>query len=361
PYWQRAFGGSNSAVGRTIHLNGQPFTIVGVAEPGFTGLTPGRRWDLWLPIAARPIVMPRWTPRDDDSGSWWLVIVGRPMPGVSTKQLQAAVSLLFADETLHDEKPLFASTDASGIDVVPAQQGLAGGRKNFLKPLYVLMMTVALVLLITCANIGGLLLARAAGRTREMALRLTLGARRGRLVAQLLVESLSLSLLGGGLGLVVAHWGAQGLLLMSTRDEIGSPPFTPHLDLRVLAFTAAVTVLTGVIFGLVPALRSLRVDLTPALKAGNGASDSGVPRSKWYGMGNTLVFAQVSLAIIALISAGLLARTLGKLKSVDLGFDAENLLVFGLDPALAGYKGPQIDALNRDLQQQIAALPGVTA
>jgi predicted permease len=359
-YWQNAFGGSPDAVGRTVRLNGQPFNIVGVAEPRFSGLTPGKKFDLWLPLAIRPRLEPRWTPAEDDAGSWWVVIVARLKPGVPAKQAEAASTLLYADETLHEEKPLFQADAAAGIDLVPAQEGLSGGRNRILQPLYLLMMAVALVLLIACANIAGLLLARAAARSKEIAIRLTLGARRGRLISQLLVESLLLSLMGGALGLFLARWGARGLLLMASQGEEGMPAFTPHLDGRVLAFTAVVAIVTGVIFGLVPALRSLRVDLTPALKAGSGASDSG-SRAKWYGLGNTLVVAQVSLAIVALVTAGLVVRTLANLKSAELGFDASNLLVFGLNPTLAGYKGPQVDALNRDLQEQFAALPGVNS
>jgi macrolide transport system ATP-binding/permease protein len=356
-YWKSAFGGSPDAVGRTIRLNGLPFIIIGIAEPGFTGLTPGRQNDLWLPLSARARLSQRWTPKEDDGGSWWLVVVGRPKPGISAKQAEAALSLLFRNETLHEQKPLFTAADAPGVNLLPAQQGLDGGRTRVLQPLYVLMLAVALVLLIACANIAGLLLARAAGRSREIAVRLVLGAKRARLVSQLLVESLLLSVMGGALGLVLALWSARGLMVLANNNA----SFTPHLDWRVLAFTAATAILTGLFFGLIPAFRSLRIDLTPALKAGAGTSAATASGTKWYSLGNFLVVAQVSLAVVALVTAGLLVRTLSNLKNVNLGFDTRNVLVFGLDPALAGYKGPQIDALNRDLQEQFAALPGVTS
>ena len=358
-YWQSAFGGSPDAVGRVVRLNGASFTIVGVAEKSFTGLSPGSRIDLWLPLSANRLVVPRWTPDDESGGMWWLVVVGHLKDGVSAGQAQSALSLLFQNLTEHGEKPYFQEADAPSIAVLPAQQGLEGGRGSILQPLYLLMMAVGLVLLIACANIAGLLLARSAARSKEIAVRLTLGARRSRLVSQLLVESLILSTIGGAFGLLVAHWGARGLWLLADRDGSGPPPFNPQLDWRVLTFTAAIAVLTGIIFGLVPALRSLRVDLTPALKA--GATDAGSPRAKWYGAGNSLVVAQVSLAIVALVTAGLLVRTLRNLKSVDLGFDSDHLLVFALDPSLAGYKGAQVDALYRDLQEQVAALPGVNS
>jgi predicted permease len=358
-YWQTAFGGSAEAVGKTVRLNGQPFTIVGVAEANFTGLTPGHRVDLWMPLSTSRLVTPRWTPEDESGKLWWLVIVGRLKDGVTVQQAHSALTLLFRNLTEHAEKPYFTEADAPNIEVLPAQQGLVGGTKDILQPLYLMMMAVALVLLIACANIAGLLLARSAARTREIAVRLTLGARRGRLISQLLVESLLLSTLGGALGVVVAHWGAQALWSLANRDGSGPPPFNPHLDWRVLVFTAAIAIVTGVLFGLAPALRSLRVDLTPALKTGSGSSDAGAPRAKWYGMGNTLVVAQVSLAIVALVTAGLLVRTLRNLKNADLGFESDHLLVFSMHPILAGYKPAQIDSLNRDLQRQIAALPGI--
>jgi predicted permease len=361
-YWQSAFGGTRDAVGRTVRLNGQPFSIVGVTEPGFTALSLGNRAELLMPLAAVRLVTPRWTPQEEDAHFWWLVVVGRLKSGVSARQVQAALTLLFQNDTERGDKPYFKDADAPRVEVMPAQQGLVGNSRQFLQPLYLLMMTVALVLLIACANIAGLLLARAAARCKEIAVRLTLGARRGRLVSQLLVESLVLSAMGGALGLVLAHWGAQGLLLLADRNGGNDPPpFTPHLDGRVLAFTAAIALLTGVIFGLVPALRSLRVDLTPALKAGSSASDAGSPRTRWFGMGNTLVVAQVSLAIVALVAAGLLLRTLRNLRSVKLGFASDHLLVFALNPSLAGYKGTQVDALYRDLQEQFTALPGVNS
>jgi predicted permease len=356
-YWQSSFGGSPGAIGRTIKLNGLPFTIVGVAEQSFSGLTPGSKFDLWLPLSTRPTFDPRWTPDQDDSGSWWLVAVARLKPGVSARQAQAELSLLFADETMHEQKRIFQSADFPAIDVLPAQEGLEGGRHSVLEPLYILMMAVALVLLIACANIAGLLLARAASRTREIAVRLTLGARRGRLVSQLLVESLLLSGLGSVLGLFLAHWGAHGLLLLGASRLA----FAPQLDARVLAFTATAAILTGLMFGLVPALRSLRVDLTPALKAGSCASDARAGRAHWYNMGNSLAVAQVALAVVALVTAGLLVRTLSNLRRVDVGFDTRNILTFGVDPSLAGYKGAQIGPLYRDLQDQFAALPGVAS
>jgi predicted permease len=357
-YWQTAFGSSREVVGRTVRLNAFPFTIVGVAEPRFTGLTPGQRVDLWLPLHSRQRLDIGWAPDEDNANSWWLVVVGRLKPGVTAKQAQSELSLLYADETMHEQKALFQPGDNPGITLVAAQDGLVGHNQEMLGTLYLLMMAVGLVLMIACANITGLLLARAARRSREMAVRLALGARRTRLVSQFLVESLLLSSTGGILALLIGHWGARTLLVMAEKGMGTEFLFIPRLDLRVLGFTAAVAVLTGAIAGVVPALRSLKVDLTPALKTVSGVSDA--RRTRWYGVRNVLVVAQVSLAIVALVVAGLLVRTLRNLRASELGFDPHNMLVFGLNPRLAGYKGAQIPGVYRDLQEQIAALPGVT-
>lgn len=357
-YWQSAFGGSRDAVGRTIRLDGVPFTIAGVAEKDFDGLVPGNRPDLYLPLSARPRLTPRWTPDQQDGGAWWLAFVARLKPGVPREQAEAALTLLFRNQTEHGSKPIFQAADEPKIALLPAQQALDGERSTTMEPLWVLMMAVGLVLLIACANIGGLLLSRATARTREIAVRLTLGARRRRLVSQLLMESLLLSVLGGGLALVIGRWGSR--LLITFAGSVDKPlTFTPHLDGRVLAFTFGVSILTALLFGLAPIVRSLRVDLTPALKSGSSALEGFSGRRRWYTMGNVLVMAQITLALVALASAGLLVRTLRNLKGVDLGFDANNVLVFSLNPSLAGYKPTEVEGLYRDLQERFAALPGV--
>ena len=356
-YWQSTFGGSSSAVGRTVRINNQPFTIVGVAEKDFEGFVPGSRPQIWLPLAARARLVQGWTPEFEGTGAWWLAIVGRIRPGIPATQAQAALNLLFRNETENGGKPLFKPADDPWIELAPAQQAL-GQRAQAAQPLFVLMAAVALVLLIACANIGGLLLARAASRTREIAVRLTLGAKRSRLISQLLMESLMLSLAGGALGILIGRWGSRAWLVLSHAPK--SRWFTAQLDGRVLAFTFAVSVGTAILFGMAPILRSLRVDLTPALKSGSAGMDS-QSRHRWFSMGNALVVAQVMLAIIAMVSAGLLVRTLRNLKNVELGFDPTNVLVFAMNPGQAGYKATQLDGLYRDLQERFAGLPGVQA
>jgi predicted permease len=359
-YWQRDFGSSADVVGRTVKLNGLLFTIVGIAEQGFEGLAPGNPVDLWLPFSVRARLTQRWTPDQEGAGAWWIAIVGRLKPELPRAQAQAAMDLLFRNETMHGDKPLFQAADEARLELAPVQRGLDGGKQQALQPLEVLMMAVGLVLLIACANVGGLLLARATARTREIAVRLTLGARRARLVSQLMVESLMLAFAGGALGLLVGRWGAR-LLLVLTNNGASGPPFSPQLDGRVLAFTFGLSLLTAVLFGLAPVLLSLRVDLAPALKSGSDVLERPSQQRRWYSMGSLLVVAQVALAIITLVSAGLLVRTLRNLKSVDLGFDPNNVLVFSINPALAGYKDSQLSGLYSELQENFAALPGVKA
>jgi predicted permease len=361
-YWKTEFGGSTAAVGRTIRLNNFPFTIIGVADPRFDSLAPGQIEDAWVPLSAmsqlesNPFMIDRAT----DVYNWWLIIIGRLKPGVARMQAQAEVSTLFRNDMLHGAKPLSKPEDAPLVEALPAESALAGEKLAISTELYVLMMAVGIVLLIACANVAGLLLSRTAVRQKEMAVRLALGAGRGRIIRQLLTESVFLSLIGGALGILFAVWGTRAIVALFTAGSDEPFAFHPGIDGRVLAFTFAAALLTGIIFGLAPAFRGTRVDLTPALKEGAGGSAAhGHMGGRWFTLGNGLVVAQVALAMVVLAGAGLLVRTLQNLKNVDPGFDTRNLLTFGLDPTLMGYKAPQTDALYQDLQQRLSTLPGV--
>jgi predicted permease len=358
-YWQSAFGGDPSAVGKTIHLQNLPFTIVGVAEPRFVNLTPGNTFDLWIPLAQRPRLRPEWTPRSEDAGSWWMVVVARLKPGVSRAQAESAVSLLFFNDLIHGEKPLSKAEDAPVIKLLPAQKGLTGSRRRLSQPLYVLMLAVGIVLLIACANVAGLMLARANARQKEIAVRLAIGASRGRIARQLLTESLTISFAGGLLGIAMAFWSARALLAFLTSTSSRPTGFSAEIDLRVLAFAAGASVLTGILFGLAPALRSMRVDLTPALKEGGKSSSSGHAGRGWLNSGNVLVVAQVALTVVVLVGAGLLVHTLQNLKRIDPGFDSNNVLNFGVDPTLTGYKGERLGQFFRELRDRFSEVPGV--
>ncbi|MGH9524955.1 MAG: ABC transporter permease [Terriglobales bacterium] len=360
-YWQQHFGGSHNAIGKVVDLNGVAFTIVGVTEPKFTSLTFGNVFDLWISNASIGQVRPAFARSSNDPAAWWLDTVARLKPGTTAAQAQAKVEVLFRNYVVHGDKPLLTAADAPAMALRGAHETLVGATTRFADPLKLLMASVGMVLLIACANVAGLVLSRATARRREIAVRLALGARRGRLVRQLLTESVVLALTGGAAGMVLAMWGAPTIAAMmqsSDREPLG---FSPHIDWRVLAFTAAISLLTGVIFGLSPAWRSLRVDLTPALK-GEAAGTSGAapgPRRRWFALGNALVVLQAALAVVMLMGAGLLVHTLVNLKSVKPGFETRNILTFSLQPGLAGYKLPQSNNLYRQLKEEIGGLPGV--
>jgi predicted permease len=257
-------------------------------------------------------------------------------------------------------KTLSTVADNPQVTLLPAQAGLTGARTQYSNPLYVLMLAVGIILLIACANVAGLILARAAARQKEMAVRLALGAGRGRVVRQLLTESVMLSAFGGTVGILFAYWGAHTIISFVSSNQTRPLGFATGVDLRVLGFTVTISLLTGIIFGIAPTFRSARVDLTPALKQGEGSFAASVHAGgKWFSIGNALVVAQVALAIVVLVGAGLLVRTLQNLRSIDVGFDSHNILVFGIDPTLIGYKGPQVDAFYRDLQGRFSEIPGV--
>jgi predicted permease len=346
-----------------VKINGVPFTIVGVADPKFLSLSFGNIYDLWIPMNFAPVIDPRFMRRHNDTTAWWVTMAGRLKPGVPAPQAQAAIDLLFRNYVLHGgDKPMSKEADSPGIKLVPANAALVGHSGQFADPLRAMMVVVGIVLLIACANVAGLVLARATARRREIAVRLALGARRGRLVRQLLTESVLLAIMGGALGVLIALWSAHAIVTMISSTETRPIGLTADLDLRVLAFTAVVSLLTGILFGLVPALRSLHLDLTPTLKEGSQASSGAQHgRQRWLSLGNALVVFQAALAIVVLMGAGLLVHTLTNLKNLNPGFDTRNILTFGLNPALSGYKPQQMDGLYRRLQEEISPMPGVLA
>ena len=361
-FWRDAFGGDRSALGRTIVLNSVPFTIVGVTEPNFTSLTPGKTQDMFLPLSMDPrLSIPWMNGRDERSlNTWWLVVVARLKPGVTLESAQAAASLLFRNEMLNGQNPRSKASDDPRIVLKPAQSGLDGMRSFISMPLYVLMCAVGLILLIACANVAGLLLSRAAARRKEVAVRLALGAGRLRMMRQFLTESVMLSLAGGALGVFVAIWGVPALTALLSSNGDREFAFVVGPDWRVLGFTIGVSLFAGILFGLAPALRSIRLDLTPALKESALGLPGGEMRlGRRFHLGNALVALQVALSIVVLIGAGLVVRTLRNLRSINPGFDTRNLLLFSIDPTLQKYSDSKIQNLYRDLQERLAALPGV--
>src|SRR5256714_948736 len=362
-YWVRAFGAAPSVVGRPVRLDSTTVTIVGVADPHFTNLTPGKPLDFFMPFSVADSVRGKWYRSKDrlaDPTNWWVVILGRLKPGVSISQAQADATTIFRNEMLHGVAPLSKPEDAPAITLRPARSGLNGETSQIAPALYVTMVIVAFILLIACANVAGLTLARSASRQKEIAVRLALGAGRARIIRQLLTESVLLAVAGGALGVLVAVWGVDAIATLLSNGSDQPFPFAVAPDWRVLLFTLAITFLTGILFGLAPSLRGSRVDLTPSLKeSASSLPGAAAHTGRRFRLGDGLVVAQVALSMVVLVGAGLLVRTLRNLRGINPGFDAQNVLLFGLDPVLAGYSDQQTQQLYSNLQQRFAALPGV--
>ncbi len=362
-YWVRAFGAAPSVVGRTVRLDSTTVTIVGVADPHFTNLTPGKPLDFFMPFSVADSVRGKWYRSKDrvaDPTNWWVVILGRLKPGLSIGQAQADATTIFRNEMLYGAAPLSKPEDAPAITLRPARSGLNGETSQIAPALYATMVIVAFILLIACANVAGLTLARSASRQKEIAVRLALGAGRARIIRQFLTESVLLAVAGGALGVLVAVWGVDAIASLLSNGS-GQPfPFAVAPDWRVLLFTLAITFLTGILFGLAPSLRGSRVDLTPSLReSASSLPGAAAHTGRRFRLGDALVVAQVALSMVVLVGAGLLVRTLRNLRGINPGFDAQNVLLFGLDPVLAGYSDQQTQQLYSNLQQRFAALPGV--
>ncbi len=359
-FWKRRFGLDPTVVGRNITLNQVPFTIVGVLPPGFEGVIVGDRPDLWWPLRKAPRMMGGWDPFDDPD-NWWLTVIARMQPGATASHARAGLDVTFHQMltgTIQRQAAQMTSQERQRylnrrIELEPASTGYSWLRQKFSRPLVVLMATVGVVLLIACANVANLLLARASARQREVAVRLALGAGRRRLIRQLLTESVILALMGGAIGLIFAYGGSR--LLVAFMSGGRQPLFLDvHLDPRVLSFTFAVSLATGILFGLAPALRVTRVDLTPALKDNPAVLRIGRSRIT---LSRTLVAGQVALSLLLLVAAGLLVRSLQKLRSVDAGFDAENLILFSIDSATR-YTPAQQEEVSRRILNRLQTLPG---
>jgi predicted permease len=361
--WQRRFGGRPDVVGRTIALRDGIVQVIGVAPDGFAGETVGERPDVWLPLAMQPVVLPGrdWL-RDDPTNAekvMWLRLFGRLRPGASAASAQAEANVVFRQglvryygSAIADPGARQRATDQTLV-VRPAATG-ASTLRDFADPLGIMLAGAALVLLIACANLGNLLLARATARAREVAVRLALGAGRGRLVRQLLTESLCLAAVGGVAGCGVAL-AVRGLLLRLAGPDIVLPaPF----DLRVLACVAALTVAAGLMLGLLPALRVTSVPVVTGLReVGRGVAGS----RAWLRVDRAVVVAQVALSLPLLVGAGLLVGTLRNLQRIDLGYDKANLFTIAVDAHPAGYApARQAEALSA-LLPQIRGGPGVAA
>jgi predicted permease len=372
--WQRRFGGAPGAVGRVVTVNGAPFTVVGVAPRGFFGVLVGVAPDFYLPVMMQRDIRyhnnASINGQADNEKPWvlqshiaFLQLIGRLRPGVAPSQARAEMDVLFhqfAEATLTsaDDKDSLIEVRKARVTLLPADRGLSQLRGDFAQPLAILMCAAALVLLIACANIANLLLARATGRRREIAVRLSVGAARGRLVRQLLTESVLLAAAGGACGVLVAFWGRH-LLLGLVRIGADDLPLDAGLDLRMLAFTAGASLCTALLFGLVPALQATRVDLGADLKEGGRTlQGAGSGRSR-LPLGRILVIAQVGLSLLLLIGAGLFLRSLGNLDSLNTGFSRDHLMLVRLNTRVMGLSDGQLANLYQRIIDRVTALPGV--
>lgn len=360
-WWKRRLACDPSVLGKTVTFGSTVYTIVGIAPPEFSGTEVGRSPDLWIPLSMEKQVSPGWNGLDD---KWFqsLYILGRLKPGVAVSKAEANVNLLarqiwhgFAGPVLTRDQQ--NRLERAHIQLTPAGRGLPHLRHLFSLPLQILMVVVGLVLLIACANIANLLLARATTRGREIAVRMAVGAGRLRLIRQMLTESVLMAFIGGALGVLFAWWASDVLLAMvSTGHSPLRLEVTP--DARVLVFTFLVCCLTAALFGAFPALRATRIKLPPALKEARG----GVAAAGRNRLAKTLIVLQVGLSLVLLIGAGLFLRTLVNLANVNTGFKKENVLLFRIDPPSVGYKeDARLVNLYQQIEQRVSAKPGVRA
>ena len=362
-YSQRRFGGPANAAGQSILLNNLPFTVAGVTPPEFFGADPAVAPDVYLPIHMLEYLgtgRQFGFRREDyfEPHYYWIQLMGRLRPGVTLAQAQAALAPEFqrwvAATATNDEEraslPELVLKEGAG--------GLSTLRRRYSKPLYVLMAMVGLILALACANVANLLLARAASRRREIALRLSVGAGRWRLIRQLLTESVMLASTGGVLGILFAIWGMRFLTLLLAN---GRADFTLRAELNwhVLGVAAALSVLTGILFGLAPALQATRADVMPALKEARTGLREGRRAFHRVSLSQVLVVSQIAIALLMLVGAGLFVRTLNNLQSINLGFNRENVLLFQLDARKAGHQDPEISTFYGDLRNRFEEIPGV--
>jgi predicted permease len=355
-YWKQKLNEDPQVVGKNVLLNGTSFTIVGVMPPSFFGARVRRSPDFWLPLAFQPQIELRKSSLDDKN-VYWLNLIGRLKSGIQIGQAQASVNSRLQQFLTEqsggqpsDETRL--AIQNSYVTLAPGGRGISGLRFFYSQALRMLMVIVALVLLIACANVGNLLLSRAAARQAEISLRQALGASRARLIRQLLTESLLLAFIGGIAGVLLAQWGVSILVARLAATS----PLDVKPDASVLLFTLGISFLSGVVFGIAPALRATQTDLTSALK-----EKSAQGRRSRFNLGSALVVIQVAVSLVLLVGAGLFARSLINLQQENLGFNRDNVLLASVDTRLAGYKPSELSSVYRQLYERLSALPNVRA
>jgi putative ABC transport system permease protein len=361
-YWRSHFGSNPSVLGQTVSINSHPFQIIGVSAPGFQSAIWGSPADLFVPITMKPQVI---LGTDDLSNrrSIWMNIIGRLKPGISAKQAQASLAPLWhaerADElkTLGSQKPRFVDRflNKSQLLLLNGGEGFSYQRDTLRTPLLVVMGMVILVILMACVNVASLVLVRAAARTREFSMRYALGAKRSRMIQQLLIEGLLIGLAGGAAALILAP-AATHLLLSRMPITSGEPTFSSSLDSRILLFNFAVAAAVSLLFSLAPVMQFWKPDLVGPMKSQSSGATGGRLNFRRITVG-----LQIGISLLLLVCSGLFVRTLHNLRSVDVGFNTEHIIQFAVDPAFAGYAPDQVNALHKRIATQLSALPGVRA
>ncbi len=359
-YCQRRFGSVTQAVGQAVLINNVPFTVVGVTGPKFFGVDPGAAPNVYLPLQTK-LLMEKAAATFQDANYYWLEMMGRLRPGVRIEQAEAALAGPFAQWVATTATNDRERANLPVLRLENGKGGLDSLKRKYAKPLYVLLAIVGLILAIACANTANLLLARAAARKREMAVRLSIGAGRWRLVRQLLTESVLLASLGGGLGIFIAVWGIRVLTRLLANGQEG---FTLHAELNwhVLLVTLGLSLLCGILFGLVPALQSTHVTISPSLNQRSATEPRtrlgrGLPSLR---LTQLLVVTQITISLLLLVAAGLFVRTLSNLQAIPLGYNRDALLLFDLNPLQTGYPESRAASFYADLQQRLRGIPGVS-
>ena len=351
-FWQTKLGGDESIVGKNIKLKDQPFTIVGVTPPDFFGESVGRAPDIWVPLMMQP-AFERGESFLGMPNMGWLRVMARLEPGGTREQAQAALAV-WLSQVQSDQTELGRNARRlRNVEVIAGSRGLSETRDKFSKQLWILTVVVGLLLLIACANVANLLLVRASARAKEVAVRMAIGAGRGRLIRQFLTESLLLAFAGAVLGLILASWGSRLLLLMAS-EGAGPIPIDVSLNVRILGFTILVALITAVLFGLTPSLSATRQDVNTSLKV-NTVGTSGLPLSR------LLVVVQVALSLLLITGAGLFVQTLRNLRIRNMGFDADKVLQVRIEAQAAGYKDEKLADLDARLLKSIESVPGVVS
>ncbi|MGH9730234.1 MAG: ADOP family duplicated permease, partial [Candidatus Acidiferrales bacterium] len=365
-FWQERFGGARDVIGRKLRVLRATYTVVGVTPAGFHGETVGANPEIFVPLTMQSEISPGRDFLSPETNPFhkteWLQVIGRLKPGVSLTQAKAAIGLEFKQMmqaqaggmSAHDKQKFMTQN----LAVMGGSRGASTLRGDFGKPLEILMAVVGLILMIACANIANILLARAAARQKEIAVRVALGAGGARLVRQMLTESILLAAIGGAVGLLFAEW-AEVALLRTVSAGNGQVPLNLHPNGKILAFTLGVSVLTGILFGLAPALRARRVDLNSVLKAAARGFSGTSSRPGRMPIGKVLVVAQVALSLLLLVVAGLFVRSFRNLSEVNLGYDRDHIVQFGTNAVTYGYQRAEVIPLYDQILQRLRSIPGV--